>query len=86
MSLVSPLFFVTIYISIGICALAASDSFHPNLPLADKLTTRQAAGSVPASEFIRRAFQGCKCWYDLRSMHLTLINTNSYCRWKLALY
>ena len=68
----SLLFFVSIYIPIRICALASSDPFHRDLPLADKLTTRQAAGSVPASEFVRRAFQGCKCWCDLRSIHLTV--------------
>ena len=78
MFVVSSLFFLSTCIPIGICALAGSDFFYRNLPLADKLTTRQAAGSVPASEFVRRAFQGCKCWCDLRFIHLTVIKPLSW--------
>ena len=78
MFVVSSLFFVSIFFPIGICALAGSDPFYPNLPLADKLTTRQVAGSVPASNFVRRAFQGCKCWCDLSSIHLTVTKLLSW--------
>lgn len=77
----SFLCFVTVYIPIATCTLAASHPFLPNPSLADKLTTRQAAGSVPASEFVRRAFQGCKCWCHLRSIHLTI----TYCQQLLSL-
>lgn len=77
----SLLFFASVYIPIGTCALAGSDPFYRNPSLADKLTTRQAAGSVPASEFVRRAFQGCKCWCDLRSIDLTV----TYCQQLLSL-
>lgn len=69
------LFFVSVYIPIGACVLAVSGPVYRNPSLADKLTTRQAAGSVPASQFVRRAFQGCKCWCNLRSIHLTV----TYC-------
>ena len=72
MSVFSPLFFISIYISIGICALAGPNPVYHILPLADKLTTRQAAGSVPASQFVRRAFQGCKCCCDLKFIHLSV--------------
>lgn len=68
----SLLCFVSLYIPIGTCALAASDPLFRNPSLAKKLTTRQAPGSVPASEFVRRAFQGCKCWCHLRSIDLTV--------------
>ena len=56
----SFLFFASICIPIGKCALAGSDTSHRNSHHADKLISRQAAGSVPASEFLRRAFQSCK--------------------------
>ena len=69
------LFFVTADIPIRTCALENSDPFYPNPSLANKLTTRQAAGSVPASAFVRRAFQGCKYLCHLRSIHLTV----TYC-------
>ena len=72
MLIFSFLFFVTVYISIGTCALADLDPLNSNPSLTDKLTTRQAAGSVPASEFVRRAFQGCKFCCHLRSIHLTV--------------
>ena len=64
--------FASLYIPIATCALATLDPFYRNPSLADKLTARQAAGSVPASEFVRRAFQGCKCWCHLRSIQLTV--------------
>lgn len=52
------LFFLTgIYISLGTGAFAGLDHFHHTPSNADKLTIRQAAGSVPASEFVRRAYQ-----------------------------
>ena len=81
MLMFSLFFFVSVYILKGTCAFAGSDPFYRKLPLADKLTTRQAAGSVPASEFVRRAFQGCKCWCDLRSIALTV----TYCQQLLSL-
>ena len=72
----SLLFFSSVYFPIVTCVLAGSDSFYRSPSLADKLITRQAAGSVPTSEFVRRAFQGCKCWYDRRSIDLTV----TYCQ------
>lgn len=68
----SLLYFVSLYIPIATCALATSHPFFPNPFFASKLTARQAPGSVPASQFIRRAFQGCKCCYHLRSIDLTI--------------
>ena len=81
MLVLSLVFFVSVYILIGACALADSDPSYRNPSLAEKLTTRQAAGSVPASEFVRRAFQGCKCWRDLRSIDLTV----TFCQQLLSL-
>ena len=81
MLMLSLFFFASVYIYIGTCALAGSDHFYRNPSLADNLTTRQAAGSVPASEFVRRAFQGCKCWCDLRSIDLIV----TYCQQLLSL-
>lgn len=73
--------FASVYILKGTCAFAGSDPSYRKLSLVDKLTTRQAAGSVPASEFVRRAFQGCKCWCDLRFIALTV----TYCPQLLSL-
>lgn len=81
MLVLSFLFIISVYISIGTCALAGSDPFYRNPSFANKLTTRQAAGSVLASEFVRRAFQGCKCWCDLRAIHLTV----THCQQLLSL-
>lgn len=72
MLIFSLFFFASLYTLKGPCALADSDSYYRKSSLPDKLTTRQAAGSVPASEFVRRAFQGCKCWCNSRSMALTV--------------
>lgn len=64
----SFLCFVTVYIPIATCALAASHPFFHSPSLVGKLTSRQAPGSVPASQFVRRAFQGCKCCCHLISI------------------
>ena len=68
----SLLFFASICIPIGTCAIAGSGPSRRNPAHADKLTSRQAVGSVPASEFLRRAFQSCKYWYDLTFIDLPL--------------
>ena len=77
----SFLFFASICIPIGTCALAGSDPSHRDPSHADKLISRQAAGSVPASEFLRRAFQSCKYWYDVRLIDLRV----TYCQQLLSL-
>ena len=82
MLIFSLLYFASIHILIGTCALAGSDPADRNPPLTDKLTIRQAAGSVPASEFVRRAFQGCKCWCELKSINLTMILCQQLLSWE----
>ncbi|KAM0796187.1 hypothetical protein BDR22DRAFT_918877 [Usnea florida] len=53
----SIFFFAGVCISLGEGTLAGFNHLHPNPFSAKKLATRQAAGSVPASEFVRRAYQ-----------------------------
>ena len=85
MLMFSILFCASVHILIGTGALAGLDPCYRcyrKPSLADKLTARQAAGSVPASEFVRRAFQGCKCWCDLRSIHRTLTCCQQLLSWE----
>ena len=67
-------FFASFCIYIATGAFAGSDSLYRDSS-GKELTTRQAAGSVPASEFVRRAFQGCKYWEDPRFIGLPV----TYC-------